>query len=75
MTRAKKTAALLLAVLIVMSLAVPTALAEGTYYLTWDEYKEANQITSWNYNDQAAVIAAVANHAVELYEAGNTEEA
>ena len=77
MTRAKRAAALLLAVLLVMSLAGPVALAAGNdvYYLTWDEYKEANQITSWNYNDQAAVIAAVANHAVELYAAGNADEA
>ena len=77
MTSAKRLAALLLAALLVMSLAGPAALAAGAegYYLTWDEYKEANQITSWNYNDQAAVIAAVANHAVELYAAGNLDEA
>ena len=67
----------LLAVLVLVSFAAPvTALADGeAYYLTWDEYKEANAISSWNYNDQAAVIAGVANHAVELYEAGEVDEA
>ena len=66
----------LLAFLLVFSMAGFSALADdGTYYLTWDEYKEANGIETWNYNDQAAVIAAVANHAVELYAAGETDEA
>ena len=67
---------LLLAFLFVFSMAGFSALADGgTYYLTWDEYQEANGIETWNYNDQAAVIAAVANHAVELYAAGETDEA
>ncbi|MBR1780368.1 MAG: FTR1 family iron permease [Oscillospiraceae bacterium] len=65
----------LLSVLIVLSLAIPFALAADEVYLTWDEYVEANNVTSWNYNDQAVVIAEVANHAVELYEAGEREEA
>ena len=50
------------------------AVAED-YYLTWDEYKAAKGVESWNYNDQATVIAGVANHAVELYAAGQNEEA
>ena len=48
---------------------------DGTYYLSWDEYKEAAGVTDWNYNDQAAVISGLADHAVELYEAGENEEA
>ncbi len=54
---------------------IPAAAADGACYLTWDEYKEANAITSWNYNDMAEVIDGVAAHAVELYEAGNKDEA
>ena len=48
---------------------------DGTFYLSWDEYKEAAGVTDWNYNDQAAVISGLADHAVELYEAGENEEA
>lgn len=53
----------------------PYAAELETYYLSWDEYKEAAGVTEWNYNDMASVIAGVANHAVELYAAGNTDEA
>ena len=63
-----------LAFVLTFALAMPALAAEG-YYLTWDEYKEANNVESWNYNDQAAVIAEVANHAVELYAAGEKDEA
>lgn len=55
-------------------LSVSAFAAEG-YYLTWDEYQAAKGVDNWNYNDQAAVIAEVANHAVELYAAGEKEEA
>ena len=48
---------------------------DGTFYLSWDEYKEAAGVTDWNYNDQAAVISGLADHAVDLYEAGENEEA
>ena len=71
----KKLWCALLAVLVVLSMACPFALAADEYYLTWDEYKEANGIESWDYNLQAQVIAEVANHAVELYAAGETDEA
>lgn len=63
------------------SINAPTGQSQGTngfdkgYFLTWDEYKEAYGIENWNYNDQAVAIAGVANHAVELYEAGETDEA
>ena len=55
-------------------LSIPAFAAEG-YYLTWDEYQAAKGVDNWNYNDQAAVIAGVANHAVELYNNGEKEEA
>lgn len=55
-------------------LSVSAFAAEG-YYLTWDEYQAAKGVDNWNYNDRAAVIAEVANHAVELYAAGEKEEA
>ena len=67
--------ALLLVLLLLAALPAGLAYADETYYLTWDEYQAANGIESWNYNDQAAVIAGVANHAVELYAAGQNEEA
>ena len=71
----KKLWCALLAVLVVLSMTCPMALAADEYYLTWDEYKEANGIESWDYNLQAKVIAEVANHAVELYAAGENDEA
>ena len=70
-------AAVILAVVFAMLLpasAVPVY-ADEAYYLTWDEYKSANGIDSWNYNDMAKAIAGVADHAYELYEAGENEEA
>ena len=48
---------------------------EETYYLTWEEYKTAEGIDKWNYNDMAQVIAGVAEHAYDLYVAGETDEA
>ena len=48
---------------------------EDAVYLTWDEYKEAEGVTSWNYNDMAQVIAQVAEHAYNLYVAGQGDEA
>ena len=45
------------------------------YLLTWDEFKEVYGIATWNYNDQAVVISDLADHAVELYAAGNADEA
>ncbi len=63
-----------LAALLVFVLAASAFAADG-YYLTWDEYKSAHGIENWNYHDQAAAIAEVSNHAVELYEAGEADEA
>ena len=45
------------------------------YYLSWDDYVAAAGVTQWNYNDQAVVISAVANHAVDLYANGQNDEA
>ena len=67
---------LLLCLTLSLLLALPIpAFAAEDYYLTWDEYQAAKGVANWNYNDQAAVIAEVANHAVELYAAGEKEEA
>ncbi|MDO4407979.1 MAG: FTR1 family protein [Eubacteriales bacterium] len=67
----------MLAAVFVLTLSAQVAFADDTetYYLTWEEYMAANGVTDWNYNDLAAVIAGVANHAVDLYEAGETDEA
>ena len=51
-----------------------SALADETeYYKTWAEYAEANDLTSWDWNDAADAIDIVINHAVELYEAGDSD--
>ncbi len=71
--------ALLIALLALAPVRIGTVYAaesdETTYYLEWDEVKEAKGITDWNYNDLAEEIAAVANHAVDLYAAGEMEDA
>ena len=74
MKKARRFWCILLAAAALAALAAPAA-ADGDFYLTWDEYKEANGVTSWNYNDQAAVIAGVAYHAVDLYSQGDSENA
>ena len=75
----RRLACMVLAATIALTLAtqlsIASAMAEETYYLTWEEYMQANGVTDWNYNDLAAVIAGVANHAVDLYEAGENDEA
>ena len=43
--------------------------------LTWEKYVEANNVSAWNWNDAANAIEAVANRALELYEAGELDEA
>jgi len=77
MKKTRRIGCLLFVILLALTAVAPAALADGdeTYYLTWEEYKDAYGIESWNYNDQAAVIAAVARHAVELYAAGEKDEA
>ena len=64
--------------LIVLMTMLPSpclASPDETFFLTWDEYKEAKNIGTWNYHDMAAAISEVADHAVELYAAGETGEA
>ena len=83
MTRTQRAAALynplriLLVVLAVLTITSSVAFAEGEdeYYLTWEEYITANEIESWNWNDAADAIEIIANHAIELYEAGDQETA
>ena len=48
---------------------------EENYYLTWKEYKEANSIVNWNWNDAANAIEKIAVHAGDLYEAGDLKNA
>ena len=80
MCQLKRIAAMLLAVM-VLAAGMPAEIVwaasgeEQAYYLTWDEYMEANGISDWDYNIQAKAIAEVANHAVELYAAGESDEA
>ena len=45
------------------------------FYLTWKEYKEANKIENWNWNDAAEAIEKIAVHAGDLYEAGDAKNA
>lgn len=71
----KRLIAFLGAILMLLMVSPLSLAADETHYLTWDEYKEANGITGWDYNVQAAVIASVADHAVELYAAGQKDEA
>ncbi len=68
---------ILLVVLAVLTITSSVAFAEGEdeYYLTWEEYITANEIESWNWNDAADAIEIIANHAIELYEAGDQETA
>ena len=75
MNRIRRALCALLAAVFVLAAASQAVFADDTYYLTWEEYMTANGVTDWNYNDLAATIAGVANHAVELYEAGDLDEA
>ena len=75
----KKLKRLLCMVLLVAALAslftVEAAAEETAIPLTWEEYIAANGITDWNWNDAADAIELVARHAVELYEAGDLDNA
>ncbi|MCR4891600.1 MAG: FTR1 family iron permease [Lachnospiraceae bacterium] len=65
----------LLAVLMLLGTVGVPAYAAEECFLTWEEYMAANGVTDWDYNLQAKVISEVANHAVELYKAGDMEQA
>ena len=51
------------------------AAEDGTYYMKWEEYVEENGIKSWNWNDAANAIDIIINHAIDLYEKGENDEA
>ncbi len=51
------------------------ALAEGEVFKTWEEYEAANGITSMNYETAADAIDTVIDHAVALYDAGESKDA
>ena len=71
----KRILSMLMLLAVLASFFTVSAYAEGEIPLTWAEYVEANGITEWNWNDAADAIEAVANRAVELYEAGENAEA
>lgn len=71
----KRICSLLVTLLLLTALVAPVFAADAGYYKTWAEYMEANGIQSWNWNDAADAIDTVINHAVELYEAGDSTEA
>ena len=76
MKRAKRLfGAAILALLMILSVILTAFAGEGECYLTWDEHMAAHGITEWNYNDLAEAIADVADHAVELYKAGDADNA
>ena len=76
MTKLKRLLCMTLTVLVLMSCLVFPAFAEGEDIpLTWEEYIAVNGITDWNWNDAADAIEKVARHAVELYEAGDLDNA
>lgn len=52
-----------------------SAVSDGEYYLTWEEYVAGHNITAWNWNDAADAIEAVAFHAADLYDAGDKDTA
>ena len=76
MRKLKSLLCLALMLLVLVSAFGVTAAAEGEDIpLTWAEYVEVNGIATWNWNDAADAIEAVANRALELYEAGELDEA
>jgi high-affinity iron transporter len=74
----KKTQILLCFVitLIFVSLLSPTVFAaDEQYYKTWAEYAEANGLETRNWHEAADAIDIIIEHAVQLYEAGQKDEA
>lgn len=81
---------MMLVVLMVLILMVPTVLTiihssgsasvktdagEEVFYMTWQEYMDANGITEYNWNDAANAIEIITVHAGDLYEAGDKKAA
>lgn len=48
---------------------------DESYFLTWEEYVDHHGFTKWNWDDAANAIEKVALHAVDLYEAGDKDNA
>ena len=72
----KKIICFVMVLLVLGSVFCLPAYAEDTELpLTWEEYLAVKGFSEWNWNDAADAIEAVANKAVELYEAGEAEEA
>ena len=72
----KKLLCVVMILAVFASLFTVTAYADGEDIpLTWEEYIAVNGITAWNWDDAADAIEVVANRAVELYEAGELDEA
>ncbi|MBQ8151156.1 MAG: FTR1 family iron permease [Firmicutes bacterium] len=47
----------------------------GEYYKTWEEYYTANNLDARNWHEVADAIDVIIDHAVELYEQGDSAEA
>ena len=76
MSKLKRLFCIALTVLVLTSFFVIPAHAEGEEIpLTWEEYIALRGIETWNWNDAADAIQAVADRAVELYEAGDLDAA
>ena len=69
----KRLFAVILPFILLFTIQTADAANETGYYKTWAEYTEANGMTSWNWNDAADAIEIVIHHAVDLYEAGDSE--
>ena len=52
-----------------------TIQAKTTYYSTWTEYTEANNITTFTYNDVVDAMEDVMDAAVSAYKSGDSERA
>ena len=76
MRNVKKLCAWLMLALVVLSSFSFTAVAEEEVLpFTWEEYEAQRGITSMNYEAAASAIDEVIDKAVELYEAGDMDEA
>ena len=71
---ARRLLCLALAVMTLVAFSV-CALAEGEVFKTWEEYEAANGITSMNYETAADAIDTVIDHAVALYDGGESKDA
>ncbi|MBQ9687230.1 MAG: FTR1 family iron permease [Oscillospiraceae bacterium] len=76
MSKLKKLFCFVLTLLVFASMfTIPACAEEPEIPLTWEEYVAVNGITSWNWNDAADAIEAVADKAMALYAAGENDAA